>query len=381
MATAAVIVAAGKGLRAGGGLPKQYRDLRGVPVLARAITAFLSHSGISDVVAVIGAEDRDRFEALVRPHLAGQVLLAEGGATRAESVAAGLAALATRDIAEVLVHDGARPLVSADLISRIIQATRDHGAAAPALAVSDTLWRASDRVDAVVPRDRLFRTQTPQGFRYAALVAAHANAPAAATDDVAVARAAGLDVAVVPGDEDNIKITEAGDFARAARLLGGTMDVRTGNGFDVHAFEPGNHVTLCGIDIPHDRALKGHSDADVAMHALTDAIYGALSEGDIGRWFPPSDPQWKGAASHVFLSHAADRIHTRGFRLTHADVTIICEMPKIAPHADKMRQRLADILGIDVARISVKATTSERLGFTGRSEGIAAMATATLVSA
>ncbi len=231
-------------------------------------------------------------------------------------------------------------------------------------------------------RNRLFRAQTPQAFRFEAILAAHLAHPGGALDDVEVARAAGMDVAIVPGEEENLKVTWPADFTRAEAILRarGGMDIRVGNGFDVHAFTAGDHVWLCGVKMPHDKALLGHSDADVGMHALTDAIYGALAEGDIGQHFPPSDAQWKGAASHIFLRHAMMRAAARGYQLTHADVTLICERPKIGPQAAAMRAALADIMGMDVERVSVKATTSERLGFTGREEGIAAMATATLVA-
>ncbi|WP_372605597.1 2-C-methyl-D-erythritol 2,4-cyclodiphosphate synthase, partial [Actibacterium sp.] len=285
------------------------------------------------------------------------------------------------DCDAVLIHDGARPLVSAALIDRVIVALETHPGAAPALPVTDALWRGADgAVAAPHPRDGLFRAQTPQGFHLDAIRAAHAAHPGGAADDVEVALAAGLDVMIVEGDEDNLKITHPGDFARAARILKDRpMDIRTGNGFDVHRFGAGDHVVLCGVRVPHGRGLQGHSDADVGMHALTDAIYGALARGDIGQHFPPSDPQWKGAESHIFLRHAAQMAVDEGFTITHCDVTLICEQPKIGPHAQTMRGALADIIGIDAGRISVKATTSERLGFTGREEGIAALATATLV--
>jgi 2-C-methyl-D-erythritol 4-phosphate cytidylyltransferase/2-C-methyl-D-erythritol 2,4-cyclodiphosphate synthase len=249
--------------------------------------------------------------------------------------------------------------------------------------VTDALWRGDDlRVTGTQDRTGLWRAQTPQAFHFDAILAAHRAHPGGAADDVEVARAAGLDVMIVQGDEDNLKLTFAADFARAERILKGrSMDIRVGNGFDVHAFGPGDHVWLCGVQVPHGRGLVGHSDADVGMHALTDAIYGALAEGDIGQHFPPSDPQWKGAESHIFLRHAANRAAQRGFAIAHADVTLICERPKIGPHAGPMRAALAAIMGIAPDRISVKATTSERLGFTGREEGIAALATATLVAA
>jgi 2-C-methyl-D-erythritol 4-phosphate cytidylyltransferase / 2-C-methyl-D-erythritol 2,4-cyclodiphosphate synthase len=285
-------------------------------------------------------------------------------------VRAGLAALAGRGVTRVLIHDAARPLIPRTVIDGVLLALDTHPAAAPALAVTDALWRGDGTVTGTVDRAGLFRAQTPQGFHYDAIVAAHRGE---AADDVELARAAGLAVAITAGHEDNFKITLPGDLARAEGILRGRhMDVRCGNGYDVHAFTDGDHVWLCGVRVPHSRALLGHSDADVGMHALTDAIYGALAEGDIGRHFPPSDPQWKGAASRIFLAHAMDRVRTRGFTLTAADVTLVCERPKIGPVATEMRMALAAIMGVEVERISVKATTSERLGFTGREEGIAA---------
>ncbi|MBP6736294.1 MAG: bifunctional 2-C-methyl-D-erythritol 4-phosphate cytidylyltransferase/2-C-methyl-D-erythritol 2,4-cyclodiphosphate synthase [Rhodobacteraceae bacterium] len=375
--TAAIIVAAGRGTRAGGEMPKQWQMLAGKPVVAHALAAF---AGFARVL-VIHPDDRARAEAV-----AGGALIVEGGATRDASVRAALAALQGRGFARVLIHDGARPLVSQAVIARVLAALDSHPGAAPALAVTDALWTGADgRVSGTRDRAGLYRAQTPQGFRFAEICAAHAAHLArnlgAAADDVEVARAAGLDVAIVEGDEDNIKLTFPGDFARAGALLQRRkMDIRLGNGFDVHGFCEGDHVWLCGVKVPHGRGLLGHSDADVGMHALTDAIYGALAEGDIGRHFPPSDPQWKGAASHIFLTHAAELARARGFTLSNCDVTLICERPKIGPHAAAMQAALAAILGIEPGRVSVKATTSERLGFTGREEGIAAIATATLVA-
>ena len=378
--TAAIIVAAGRGERAGGDLPKQYRDLAGLPVLARTLGAFARHPEVDRLIVVLNREDQALFDTLIAPHCDFPVLRAEGGATRAASVQAGLAA--AEGASRVLIHDAARPLVSRDLISRVIAALDTTPGAAPALPVTDALWRGEGgRVIAPVPRAGLFRAQTPQGFRLPEIRAAHERAPETAADDVEVALAAGLDVAIVEGEENNLKITWPGDFARAARILEQEqgMDIRTGNGFDVHAFCEGDHVVLCGMRLPHDRALKGHSDADVGMHALTDAIYGALGEGDIGRHFPPSEAEWKGAASEIFLRHAASLAGRHGYRIANCDVTLICEAPKIGPHADEMRARLAEIMGVERERVSVKATTSEGLGFTGRREGIAALATATLV--
>ncbi|RBI85182.1 bifunctional 2-C-methyl-D-erythritol 4-phosphate cytidylyltransferase/2-C-methyl-D-erythritol 2,4-cyclodiphosphate synthase [Rhodosalinus halophilus] len=373
MHTAALIVAAGRGLRAGGGQPKQWRALAGRRVADWTVDAFARHPRIGAVRLVIHPADAGEVPAGL-PWVA-------GGATRAESVRAGLEALEGAGVSHVLIHDVARPCVTSALIEAVLDALETHDGAAPALPLTDALWRGAEgRVTGIEPRAGLFRAQTPQGFRLAAILAAHRAHPGGAADDVEVARAAGIDVAIVPGDEANLKITRAEDFSRAENYLRGRMDVRTGNGFDVHAFGPGDHVILCGLRLPHDRGLRGHSDADVGMHALTDALYGALAEGDIGRHFPPSDPQWKGADSRLFLRHAAERVRARGYRLSGADVTLICERPKIGPHVSAMQAELAVELGIEPDRVSVKATTSERLGFTGREEGIAALATATLIS-
>ncbi len=376
MTTAAVIVAAGRGSRAGGDVPKQWQMLAGVPVLVHTLAAFRGHVDL--LVLVIHPDDRDRAEALV-----GDALLVNGGATRDASVRAALEALDGKGVTHVLIHDGARPLVDAGVIGRVRGALEAHVGAAPAVPVTDALWRGKDGlVDGTQDRAGLWRAQTPQGFRYDAILAAHRAHQGQAADDVEVARAAGLDVAIVEGNEANLKLTFPSDFARAEAILKGRgMDVRLGNGYDVHAFTAGDHVWLCGVKVAHDKALLGHSDADVGMHALTDAIYGALAEGDIGRHFPPSDPQWKGAASHIFLRHAAELMRTRGYLLGNCDVTLVCERPKIGPHAAAMQAALAGIMGVEVGRVSVKATTSERLGFTGREEGIAALATACLVRA
>ena len=383
--TVVIIVAAGRGVRAGGDIPKQWQMLAGRPVLAHTLDAFGADAFGADAfggdafaglhrVLVIHPDDRDRAEAL-------GVEWVVGGDSRTASVRAALGALAGRGFTRVLIHDGARPLVPPAVTRRVLAALETLQGAAPALTVTDALWLGeAGRVSGTRDRAGLFRAQTPQGFHFDALVAAYAAYVGDAADDVAVARAAGIDIAIVAGDEDNLKLTFPGDFARSEAILKGRrMDVRVGNGFDVHAFCEGDHVWLCGVKVPHGKGLLGHSDADVGMHALTDAIYGALAEGDIGQHFPPSDPQWKGAESHVFLSHAVGLMARRGFALTHADVTLICERPKIGPHAVAMRAALAAILGLDMGRVSVKATTSERLGFTGREEGIAALATATLV--
>ena len=372
MTTAALILAAGRGTRAGGGLPKQWREIGGTSVAERAIRAFRDHPAIGPLVLVVHPDDRD-----LAP---GGIEVVAGGATRAESVRKGLEALENR-AERVLIHDAARPFVSASVIDRVLAALDSHAAAAPGIAVVDTLWQGAASVEGQVPREGLWRAQTPQGFRLDAILAAHRAHAGEATDDVAVARAAGIEVAIVQGDEANFKITTETDFSRADKALRGDMDVRTGNGYDVHRFGEGDHVMLCGVAVPHGRGLQGHSDADVGLHALSDAIYGALAEGDIGRHFPPSDPQWKGTASHVFLAHAAELAGRRGYRISNADVTLVCEYPKIGPHAVDMQAEIARIVGVEPGRISVKATTSERLGFTGREEGIAALATVTLVTA
>lgn len=373
--TASVIVAAGRGSRMGGGEPKQWRLLAGRPVVAHAVDALRR---FGPVVVAIHPEDRDKALKTLD-----NVALVDGGASRAESVRNALEFLDSKGISRILIHDGARPLILPAVVERLLSALDTSPAAAPALPVSDALWRGeSGRVAGVQDRTGLWRAQTPQAFRFKDILAAHRAHPGGAADDVEVARAAGLDVAIVEGDEDNIKLTYPGDFARAEAVLRGrSMDIRLGNGFDVHAFTEGDHVWLCGVKVPHTKALLGHSDADVGMHALTDAIYGALAAGDIGRHFPPSDPQWKGAASRIFLAHAANLATERGWRIANADVTLLCERPKIGPHAAEMSAVLAEIMGIAADVVSVKATTTERLGFTGREEGIAALATCALVKA
>ncbi|MEM8787523.1 MAG: bifunctional 2-C-methyl-D-erythritol 4-phosphate cytidylyltransferase/2-C-methyl-D-erythritol 2,4-cyclodiphosphate synthase [Pseudomonadota bacterium] len=377
----ALIVAAGRGLRAGGDAPKQYRALGSVPVLTRTMRAFLAHPGCAAVQVVVHPEDTGSYSDATRgmadPRVCAPVF---GGADRQASVRAGLEALVASAPERVLIHDAARPFVSPGVIDRVCAAIRPGRAAFPALPIVDALWRADGAdVQAAERREGLWRAQTPQGFRFDDILAAHRNGGSNAADDVAIARAAGLSASVVLGDGNNFKITLPEDFDRAARLLTGPMDIRTGTGFDVHAFIPGNAVTLCGVQIPHDRALSGHSDADVGLHALTDAIFGALAEGDIGDWFPPSDPQWQGAASEIFLEKAVERVDARGFRISHLDCTLICERPKIGPYKEAMRGSVARISRIEPDRVSVKATTSEKLGFTGRGEGIAAMASATLI--
>ena len=376
---AALIVAAGRGLRAGGDIPKQYQRLGGEMVLTRTLRALASHPLIHDLVVVHHPDDSHLLAQALDP-LGLPVITTHGGATRDASVRTGLDVVP--DNADyVLIHDAARPMVTPQVIDGVIAALSTHPGAAPGLPVVDALWQGKGTVDAIRARDGLFRAQTPQGFRLSAIRAAHAAHPGGAADDVEVALAQGLEIAITAGDDDNFKLTSAQDFTRAERLLEteSMIDIRTGNGFDVHRFGPGDHVWLCGVKIPHGRGLQGHSDADVGLHTVTDAIYGALAEGDIGTHFPPSDPQWKGAASHIFLTHAVDLAGEKGFTISNADLTFLCERPKIGPQSTTMRAELARLLRIDPSRVSVKATTTERLGFTGREEGIAAMATVTLV--
>lgn len=376
----AIIVGAGRGHRFGGPMPKQYRLLAGVPVVRHALRAFTEHPDVSTVIAVIHPDDQALFEAAAEGlKIAGHT---PGGAERQDSVRNGLAFaanLADTPPETVLVHDAARPFVSARLITDMITALEKTPAAVPALAVADTLKRGADGVvTGTVDRSGLYRVQTPQGFRFADILAAHQSAKGQAlTDDAAVAEAAGLAVALVPGDENNFKITTEADLMRAEEMMS-SGETRTGFGFDVHRFEDGDAVRLCGVDIPFNQKLKGHSDADVGLHALTDAILGAIGEGDIGHHFPPTEAKWKGAESHIFLAHAGDLVRQHGAVIVNVDVTLICEAPKVGPHRAAMAARIAEILDIDLGRVNVKATTTERLGFTGRGEGIAAQAVASV---
>lgn len=376
MTTAALIVAAGRGTRAGGDSPKQWQPLLGRRVIDWTLDAFLAVAGIDRIVVVLHPDDLGRLA----PHP--RIVVATGGATRARSVRNGLEMLAADPPKHVLIHDVARCCTQAAYISYILHAMRssETRAVAPALAVTDALWTgAGGRVTGTRDRAGLFRAQTPQAFEFTSIIAAHRAYQGDAADDVSVARAAGIEVAIVDGHEDNLKITHPHDFARAEKIMENQMDIRVGSGFDVHRFGPGDHCMLCGVAVPHDRGLQGHSDADVGLHALTDAIYGGLAQGDIGRHFPPSDPQWKGVESHIFLRHAVTLAGEFGFKINNMDLTLICEHPKITPHATAMQTALAGITGVSSDRISVKATTSERLGFTGREEGIAAQAIVTLV--
>jgi len=329
MKVAGLIVAAGRGKRAGGDIPKQYRDLNGQTVLRRSILALLAHRSVEAVQVVIHSDDLNDYESSVNG-ISGLLPVCIGGAARHDSVLAGLNALKSAAPDLVLIHDAARPLVSVNIIEEVLNALKTHAGAFPALPVVDALWRGGNAIETPEEREGLWRAQTPQGFRFDDILAAHKTLATPVLDDVAVAHQAGLNVAITRGAEDNFKITTPGDFARAKRILRDDMDIRTGNGFDVHKFGEGDHITLCGVEIPHSHGLVGHSDADVAMHTVTDAIFGALCEGDIGQWFPPSDMQWKGAASDIFLAKSVERAAARGFTITHIDCTIICEMPRLA---------------------------------------------------
>lgn len=375
---AALIVAAGHGVRAGEGLPKQYRPIAGVPALRRSIAAFADHPGVDLVQVVISPEHRPFYDACV----AGLDLPApiHGGDTRQESVRRGLEGLAEVRPRLVLIHDAARPLVRPDTITATIDALSGADGALPVIAASDTLKRvAHQTIEATLPRENVGLAQTPQGFDFPKILRAHQAArDMSFTDDSAIAEHAGMSVRAVPGSRWNLKLTTAEDFSMAEALLSGAGTVRTGMGFDVHRFGPGDHVWLCGLKVEHSHGLVGHSDADVGLHALTDALLGAAALGDIGQHFPPTDERWRGAASHIFLTHAAELIAAAGGRIEHVDVTLICERPKVAPHREAMIARIAELLSLDAKRVSVKATTTEGLGFTGRGEGIAAQAIATV---
>jgi 2-C-methyl-D-erythritol 4-phosphate cytidylyltransferase / 2-C-methyl-D-erythritol 2,4-cyclodiphosphate synthase len=379
----ALVVAGGRGSRFGASVPKQYRLLEGTPVLRRAVAPFLAHPRVSAVRVVIHADDAGSYHRAV-----GDLPLmpaTPGGATRQESVLRGLESLADSPPARVLIHDAARPFVTRDILDRVLGALDDWDGAIPALPVVDTLKRAHASADAhvasiaaTVERAGLWRVQTPQGFRYPRILTAYRRCMGLSlTDDAAVAEHAGLRVALVAGDEDNLKLTTEDDLRRGDRLLAGASETRTGFGFDVHRFCEGSQVMLCGVPVPHDRALFGHSDADVGLHALTDALLGAIGAGDIGSHFPPSDPRWRGAPSEVFLRHAAALVGQAGGGIVNVDVTLICERPKIGRHREAVRARIAELLALSPARVSIKATTTEELGFTGRGEGIAAQAVAT----
>lgn len=375
MRFSAVIVAAGRGERAGGGVPKQFRPLRGKPVLLWSVGAFI-RAGAHEVVVAAAPEELDACRGLLKGQPAKVVA---GGASRTASVRAGLEALGETDI--VLIHDAARPGLGGDVIARLLEAiSNGAAAAAPALPIADALFSAdvNGRILAGAERAGVHRVQTPQAFRADLIKRAYEQAPADAifADDIALVRAAGAEAVLIAGDERLMKLTYKEDFAVLERMLGGRVCV--GSGFDAHRFGAGEHVTLCGVRIAHDKGLQGHSDADAGWHALVDAILGALGQGDIGSHFPPSDPKWKGASSEIFLRHAVELAAERGARIQHVDITLICERPKMAPHRETMRARTAEVLRLSVEHVSIKATTTERMGFTGREEGLAAQAVATL---
>lgn len=371
----ALVVAAGRGQRLGSSTPKQYLPLAGEPLLRYSLAAFASHPSIAAVAAVIAPEDRALYDRAAD----GLTLLPPvmGGATRQESVRNGLEALSQRDPERILIHDAARPFIDHDTIGRVLDALDSAAAAIAAVPVADTLKRGENgRVAGTVERNGLWRAQTPQGFHYRAILEAHRRfSQSEATDDAMLAEKAGMAVALVMGSEENFKVTTSDDLRRAERFAS-AGEMRTGLGFDAHRFSPGDHLWLCGIKIPFDRTLSGHSDADVGLHAATDALLGAIGAGDIGVHFPPSDDKWRGAPSHKFLRFAADKIAEQGGSILNLDVTLICEQPRIGPHRDAMVSRIAEILGVPAARVSVKATTTEGMGFTGRGDGIAAQAVA-----
>ena len=377
MKIAAIIVAAGRGTRAGGEIPKQYREIGGRPVLARTLDLFLAHPQVGPVIAVISAEDSQRFEAL-EPMLAGQVESVTGGSTRTASVWAGLQALEKHAPDAVLIHDAARPFLSAALLSRLAAALDQHNAVIPILAGVDAMIEldAAGQIVKAVERSQFAGAQTPQAFRFRELMRAYGQlGETALPDDAAVALAAGLTVQTIAGESGNYKLTHPEDFARAEAMLRTDHSVTvTGQGFDVHRLEAAESMMLCGVEIREGLGLVGHSDADVALHALTDAILGAAGKGDIGQHFNPSDARWSGAASHQFVSHAVELLRQSGGTLLHADITIIGERPKVGPYRDAMRHRVAGLLGLDPKRVNIKATTTEGLGFTGRGEGLAAQA-------
>ncbi|WP_141211570.1 bifunctional 2-C-methyl-D-erythritol 4-phosphate cytidylyltransferase/2-C-methyl-D-erythritol 2,4-cyclodiphosphate synthase [Brucella grignonensis] len=387
---AAVIVAAGRGERAGQSTegPKQYRRIGGEAVLARTLRAFAQCAAIDQIVVVIHADDAALYDNAIADR-SSNIRVVTGGPTRQESTRLGLLALGEDAPQYVLIHDGVRPFIEQDLLARIFDNLTPEEGVLPALAVSDTLKQsASDgTVKTTVPRAGLFAAQTPQAFPFAPILVAHEKAFTSGrsdfTDDASIAEFYGLSVRIIEGSADNTKLTWAKDIEMADKRLRHGMtsfpDIRTGNGYDVHSFEPGDHVTLCGVAIPHDKKLNGHSDADVALHALTDALLATRGAGDIGTHFPPSDPQWKGAASHIFVEHAVKIVREAGGRIANADVTIIAEEPKIGPHRPAMTEAMANMLGISLDRISVKATTNEKMGFVGRGEGIAAIVTATVI--
>jgi len=377
---ALILVAAGIGARAlcenDENIPKQYRKIAGKTLLARTLDSLIT-AQVFDTLILVHAKDDPYIQDFMKNYQDASITLTHGGDSRTASVKAGMAALQAIAPDNVLIHDAARPFISKRVITDVLEGLKTYPSVVPALAVSDALKREDA---SAVDRTGLYRMQTPQGFHYAALMKAYsAQTPGQSFhDDIAVAQAAGLDVHFVTGDEDNFKVTYPQDFSKAERMIGSNFYTATGSGYDVHRYTDGDGIWLCGIKIEADYTLLGHSDADAGLHALTDAIFGALADGDIGDHFPPSDPQWKGASSDKFLKHAIDRLKARGGILQHVDVTLICEKPKVKPHREKMRERISQLCDLPLSRISVKATTTEKLGFTGREEGLAAQAVATV---
>ncbi len=380
MKVASIIVAGGTGSRAGFYPPKQYQNIDTETVLEKTVNKFVSHPLVALCVVVISKEHKDLFQDKVKPKISGEYQLVYGGNSRTESAFCGLKHLQNKGITHVLIHDGARPFVSEKAISDIISALKSHEGIVPVLAISDAVWKINDlHLVNPVSRDELCLAQTPQGFTYARILKAYEKRKANTADCAEIALSDRLKVAFIEGDKENYKITTAEDLAYARRMaMANTIDVRVGHGVDIHKLVPGDSILLCGVKIPFNRRLEGHSDADVGLHAITDAIYGSIGKGDIGTWFPPEDPAWKDADSIIFLHHANNLLKEKNYAIASIDCTFVCEEPKIKPYVMEMRTRVAELLGIDIDRVSIKATTSELLGFTGRKEGIQAFATVTI---
>lgn len=376
---AQILVAAGQSARFKGDIPKQYTDLGGQTILRRTLDNLKAAYPDTRAFVIVHAEGDTRLSKAIEG-FEGTIVPVTGGATRCQSVRAGMATLEDLQPDLVLIHDAARPFVSKDVVSNLIKTLQNHQAAVPVLPVVDAVKEFDGGIGADLPRTKMRRVQTPQGFRFKDIWAIYQplTEDADFADDIALAKNAGLSIGIVDGDEKTFKITYPEDLEKARLMLGSSNYIATGTGFDVHRIEPGDSLWLCGVEIAAGFSLKGHSDADVGLHALTDAIYGALADGDIGDHFPPTDPQWKGTESHVFLTHAKEKVAARGGSIQHVDITLICEKPKVKPHRAEMKSRIAALLGLPVSRVSVKATTTEELGFTGRGEGIAAQASATL---
>ena len=373
----AIIVSAGNGKRVGGDLPKQYLKIDGIPILAKTIQRFHEVDIIDEVIVVISQKHQKYFDKFILPIIQKEVVIILGGKTRRESVYEGLKHTGSEDL--VLIHDGARPFITYELIIKIINGVKHFGAAAPGMKVTDSIWEKNNKViSGVQNRDNFLKAQTPQGFFTKDIIKNYEKVKKEPSDDVELAVNNGLKVRIVEGDEKNIKITTMNDIDKINSTSKSFLKIRTGIGYDVHAFEAGNELILCGLKIPFNKSLKGHSDADVVMHAITDAIYGAIAEGDIGTWFPPNDIKWKNSNSEVFLKHANSLLTKKGYVISNLDCTIICEEPKIQPYTQKMRINMENILQITKDRISIKATTTEKLGFTGRKEGIAVQAIITV---